>query len=131
MSNPTIVYTETDEAPNLATYSLLPIVKKMVSKAQIDVVKKDISLAGRIVSQFPELMKADQVIPDHLAELGDLAKTAAANIIKLPNISASMPQLNDCIAELRVKGYMVSYCNFRFLLFCYYIKFLFPTHLLL
>lgn len=107
MSTPTIIYTETDEAPNLATYSLLPIVKKMVSKAGINVTKSDISLAGRIISQFPEEMKPDQVIPDHLAELGNLAKTPEANIIKLPNVSASLPQLNDCIAELRQKGYMV------------------------
>ena len=108
MSTPTIVYTETDEAPNLATFSLLPIVKKMVGKAHINVVKSDISLAGRIVSLFPELMKPDQVIPDNLSELGELAQTPEANIIKLPNISASMPQLNECIAELRSKGYMVS-----------------------
>lgn len=106
-SKPTIIYTETDEAPNLATYSLLPIIKKMVSIAGIDVVKSDISLSGRVISQFPELLKPEQRIPDELTRLGEIAKTAEANIIKLPNVSASMPQLNECIAELRAKGYNV------------------------
>jgi isocitrate dehydrogenase len=105
--NPTIVYTETDEAPNLATYSLLPVVKRMVGMAGIDVVKSDISLAGRIISQFPDKVGSDKAIPDHLSMLGELAKTPQANIIKLPNISASVPQLTECISELRAAGYDV------------------------
>jgi isocitrate dehydrogenase len=104
---PTIIYTETDEAPNLATYSFLPVVKKMVGVAGINVVKSDISLAGRIIAQFPEKMKEDQKIDDELSLLGKIATTPEANIIKLPNISASLPQLNECIAELRNKGYDV------------------------
>ena len=107
-SGPTIIYTETDEAPNLATYSFLPVVEKMVSLAGIDVAKSDISLSGRVLSQFPDKLKADQVIPDNLATLGDLAKTPEAIIVKLPNISASLPQLNECIDELRSQGYDVS-----------------------
>lgn len=106
-SGPTIIYTETDEAPNLATYSFLPVVEKMVSLAGIDVAKSDISLSGRVLSQFPDKLKADQVIPDNLATLGDLAKTPEAIIVKLPNISASLPQLNECIDELRSQGYDV------------------------
>jgi isocitrate dehydrogenase len=106
-SKPTIIYTETDEAPNLATYSLLPIVKKMVSLAGIDVVKSDISLSGRIISQFPERLTEEQRINDELTALGELAKTPGCNIIKLPNISASLPQLNEAITELREKGYNV------------------------
>jgi isocitrate dehydrogenase len=106
-ASPTIIYTETDEAPNLATYSFLPVVKKMVSMAGINVVKSDISLAGRVISQFPEKMKEDQVLDDELQALGDLAKTPEANIIKLPNISASLPQLMECISELRAKGFDV------------------------
>ena len=104
---PRIIYTETDEAPNLATYSFLPVVKKMVAMAGIDVEKSDISLAGRIISQFPEKLKPDQIIPDNLSLLGDLAKTKEAIIVKLPNISASLPQLNECITELRTQGYDV------------------------
>lgn len=106
-SKPTIVYTETDEAPNLATYSLLPVIKKMVATAGIDVVKSDISLSGRLICQFPEKMSAAQAVPDELTRLGELAKTPEANIIKLPNISASLPQLNECISELRAKGFDV------------------------
>jgi len=106
-SKPTIIYTETDEAPNLATYSLLPVIKKMVSLAGIDVVKSDISLSGRIICQFPELLTEEQRINDELSALGDLAKTPGCNIIKLPNISASLPQLNEAITELREKGYNV------------------------
>jgi isocitrate dehydrogenase len=103
--SPKIVYTETDEAPALATYSLLPIVKKFAGKAGIVVEKCDISLSARIIAQFPKYLHEEQRIPDTLAQLGDLCKTPEANIIKLPNISASIPQLNDAITELRTKGY--------------------------
>jgi len=104
---PRIIYTETDEAPNLATYSFLPVVKKMVGMAHIGVEKSDISLSGRILAQFPEKLKPDQVIPDNLNLLGELAKKKEAIIVKLPNISASLPQLTECIAELRGQGYDV------------------------
>lgn len=103
-STPRIIYTETDEAPALATYSLLPIVQTFAKKAGIDVVKSDISLSARILAQFPNHLSADQRIPDNLAELGKICTTAEANIIKLPNISASIPQLNGAINELRGKG---------------------------
>jgi isocitrate dehydrogenase len=106
-SKPTIVYTETDEAPALATYSFLPIVKKMVSMAGIDVVKSDISLSGRILALFPEKLKPEQRIEDNLAALGKLCVTPEANVIKLPNVSASVPQLEEAIAELRSQGYDV------------------------
>ena len=106
-SKPTIYYTETDEAPALATYSLLPIVKRMADPAGIDVLKSDISLSARIIGQFPKYLTDEQRIPDTLSALGDLCKTADANIIKLPNVSASLPQLNDAIAELRTKGYNI------------------------
>ena len=106
MSNkPTIIYTKTDEAPALATYSLLPIVKAFCAPAGIAVETRDISLAGRILAQFPERLRADQRIGDHLAELGELATTPEANIIKLPNISASVPQLKAAIKELQQRGY--------------------------
>jgi isocitrate dehydrogenase len=105
---PKIIYTETDEAPNLATYSFLPVVEKMVSLAGINVEKSDISLSGRILAQFSEVLKPDQRIPDNLSLLGDLAKQPEAIIVKLPNISASLPQLNECIAELRSQGFDVS-----------------------
>jgi len=88
-----IIYTFTDEAPALATYSLLPIIEAFTASSDIDVETRDISLAGRILSSFPESLSADQQIGDHLAELGKLATTPEANIIKLPNISASVPQL--------------------------------------
>ena len=100
-----IIYTETDEAPALATYSLLPIVNKFAQKAGILVEKTDISLSGRILSHFPEKLTESQRIPDNLAMLGELALTPDANIIKLPNVSASIPQLNDAITELRTQGY--------------------------
>lgn len=100
-----ILYTLTDEAPALATYSLLPIVKAFTDSAGIVVETRDISLAGRIISQFPEYLKAEQRINDDLAELGEIAKTAEANIVKLPNISASIPQLKAAIKELQAKGY--------------------------
>jgi isocitrate dehydrogenase len=104
-TNPTIVYTKTDEAPALATYSLLPIIRAFVASAGIDIAVKDISLAGRILAQFPDRLK--EACPDALAELGELCKTADANVIKLPNISASIPQLSAAIAELQGKGFDV------------------------
>jgi isocitrate dehydrogenase len=100
-----IIYTKTDEAPALATYSFLPIVQKFTETANIDLEIKDISLAGRILSQFPEYLKDDQKVSDALAELGELAKKSEANIIKLPNISASIPQLKAAIKELQEKGF--------------------------
>ncbi len=102
-----IMYTLTDEAPALATQSLLPIIKSFAKTAKIDITTKDISLAGRIIANFPEFLKEDQRIPDDLAVLGELAKTPEANIIKLPNISASIPQLKEAIEELRQKGFPV------------------------
>jgi len=102
-----IVYTITDEAPALATYSFLPIVESFTKQANISIQKKDISLAARILSNFPEYLKEDQKVSDALAELGALAKTPEANIIKLPNISASVPQLKAAIAELQANGYAV------------------------
>ena len=89
MSNPTIIYTKTDEAPALATYSFLPIVQAFTKPSGINIETRDISLAARILSAFPENLTAEQKVPDALAELGALAKTPEANIIKLPNISAS------------------------------------------
>jgi isocitrate dehydrogenase len=100
-----IIYTKTDEAPLLATYSLLPIIRAFTKHAGVDVETRDISLAGRIIAHFPEYLREDQKIEDALAELGALAKTPEANIIKLPNISASVPQLKAAIAELQIKGY--------------------------
>ncbi|WOT06520.1 NADP-dependent isocitrate dehydrogenase [Shewanella youngdeokensis] len=101
----TIIYTETDEAPALATLSLLPIIKKFTKSAGIDVETRDISLSGRIIAVFPENLTAEQKMGDALAELGELANKPEANIIKLPNISASLPQLKACILELQNKGY--------------------------
>ncbi|CUS49148.1 MAG: NADP-dependent isocitrate dehydrogenase Icd [Idiomarinaceae bacterium HL-53] len=101
----TIIYTETDEAPRLATYSLLPIIQSFAKAAGVAVETRDISLAGRVIAVFPEYLKEDQRIPDALAELGELAKTPEANIIKLPNISASIPQLTATIKELQAQGY--------------------------
>ena len=105
MSTAKIIYTKTDEAPALATYSFLPIVNAFTDAAGIDVETRDISLAGRILANFPEQLTAEQKMGDALAELGELAKTPAANIIKLPNISASIPQLNAAIKELQSQGY--------------------------
>ncbi|CAH1553085.1 Isocitrate dehydrogenase (NADP) 2 [Vibrio jasicida] len=102
---PTIIYTITDEAPALATYSLLPIIQSFTASSGINVDTRDISLAGRIIANFPQHLKEEQRIGDALAELGELAKTPEANIIKLPNISASIPQLKAAIKELQVKGY--------------------------
>jgi isocitrate dehydrogenase len=100
-----IIYTLTDEAPALATASFLPIVRKFAAAAGVELETRDISLAGRILALFPERLSADQQVSDALSELGDLAKTPEANIIKLPNISASVPQLKAAIAELQEKGY--------------------------
>ncbi len=100
-----IIYTITDEAPALATYSLLPIVQAFTAAANIDIEARDISVAARIIANFPENLTDTQKQSDALAELGELAKTPQANIIKLPNISASIPQLNAAIAELQAKGY--------------------------
>ena len=102
---PKIIYTETDESPALATYSFLPIVQAFSKAAGIDVETRDISLAGRIIANFPDKLSEDQKIGDALAELGELAKTPEANIIKLPNISASIPQLTAAIKELQGLGY--------------------------
>lgn len=102
---PTIIYTITDEAPALATYSLLPIIQSFTASSGIAVDTRDISLAGRIIASFPEHLAEDQRIGDALAELGELANTPQANIIKLPNISASVPQLHAAIKELQAKGY--------------------------
>ena len=103
--NTKIFYTKTDEAPALATYSLLPIVQTYTKAADVILETKDISLAGRILSQFPEFLEEDQKVADALTELGELAKKPEANIIKLPNISASIPQLKAAIKELQEKGY--------------------------
>ncbi|WP_421802550.1 NADP-dependent isocitrate dehydrogenase [Flagellimonas sp.] len=100
-----LYYTKTDEAPALATLSFLPIVKSFTETANISVETKDISLAGRIAAVFPELLTKEQQVPDDLSILGELAKTPEANIIKLPNISASIPQLKEAIEELQGKGY--------------------------
>jgi len=102
-----IIYTLTDEAPALATYSFLPIVQSFVSSAGISIETRDISLAGRIIANFPEDLNEDQQVGDALTELGELAKTPDANIIKLPNISASIPQLVAAIKELQEKGYQI------------------------
>jgi len=104
---PTIIYTQTDEAPALATYSLLPIVQAFTKHAGINVETRDISLAGRILAAFAKDLRPEQVVSDALAELGKLCVTPEANIIKLPNISASLPQLNEAIAELRAHGFAV------------------------
>ncbi|MEO0324676.1 MAG: NADP-dependent isocitrate dehydrogenase, partial [Myxococcota bacterium] len=104
---PTIHYTKTDEAPALATYSFLPIVRAFTKDAGIEVTLRDISLAGRILAAFPDRLPEAQRVEDHLASLGALAKTPGANIIKLPNISASVPQLKAAIAELQGHGYAV------------------------
>ncbi|ATX79642.1 isocitrate dehydrogenase [Mariprofundus aestuarium] len=102
---PTIIYTKTDEAPALATYSLLPVVQAFTKAANVCVETKDISLAGRIIANFPEKLNENQKLPDALTELGELAKTPDANIIKLPNISASIPQLIAAIKELQAHGF--------------------------
>ncbi|WP_406471300.1 NADP-dependent isocitrate dehydrogenase [Streptomyces sp. NBC_01615] len=105
MTDSTIIYTHTDEAPALATYSFLPVVQAYASQAGVTVETRDISLAGRIIALFPEFLQEGQRIADALHELGELAKTPEANIIKLPNVSASVPQLKAAIAELQAQGY--------------------------
>ncbi|MFE9886071.1 NADP-dependent isocitrate dehydrogenase [Streptomyces scopuliridis] len=105
MTDSTIIYTHTDEAPALATYSFLPVVEAYASTAGVTVESRDISLAGRIIAGFPERLEEGQRIDDALAELGELARTPGANIIKLPNISASIPQLKAAITELQQQGY--------------------------
>ena len=107
MSNqtPKILYTLTDEAPALATYSLLPIVQAFTSSAGVQVETRDISLSGRILANFPEYLKPEQQVADSLSELGEIAKTPEANIVKLPNISASVPQLKAAIKELQSQGF--------------------------
>ncbi|MGB3344414.1 MAG: NADP-dependent isocitrate dehydrogenase [Aequorivita sp.] len=102
-----IIYTKTDEAPAMATYSFLPIVEAFTAPAGVKLENRDISLAARILALFPEYLSADQRVHDDLAELGELAKTPEANIIKLPNISASIPQLNEAIEELQQKGFPI------------------------
>jgi isocitrate dehydrogenase len=105
VTDSTIIYTHTDEAPALATYSLLPVVQAYASTAGVTVETRDISLSGRIIASFPERLTEEQRIADDLAELGALAKTPGANIIKLPNVSASIPQLRAAVAELQAQGY--------------------------
>ncbi|MED5238371.1 MAG: NADP-dependent isocitrate dehydrogenase [Pseudomonadota bacterium] len=107
MTTPKIIYTMTDEAPALATYSFLPIIEKFTSIAGIEVESSDISLAARILASFPDYLSDDQKVSDNLAELGELTQNPEANIIKLPNISASIPQLRAAIAELNEHGYKV------------------------
>src|SRR5204863_2615792 len=100
-----VIYTYTDEAPALATHSFLPVIEAFAGKAGVEVETRDISLAGRILAHFPDRLSDAQRVPDALAELGELAKTPEANIIKLPNISASLPQLKAAIAELQEQGF--------------------------
>ena len=107
MTTPDIIYTKVDEAPELASASLLPIIRRFAKAAGITVGTKDISLAGRILATFPDHLSDDQRISDDLAALGELVKTASANVIKLPNISASVPQLKAAVAELQAKGFAV------------------------
>ena len=102
---PKIIYTLTDEAPRLATYSLLPIIKLFSDAAGVDVETSDISLAGRVIAAFPERLTEEQRIPDDLAILGESTQRPDANIIKLPNISASNPQMHETIKELKDRGY--------------------------
>src|SRR5262245_49836120 len=100
-----VIYTYTDEAPALATHSFLPIVEAFAGKAGLEVESRAISLAARILARFPDRLTDEQRVPDSLAELGELATTPEANIIKLPNISASIPQLKAAIRELQAAGY--------------------------
>ncbi len=103
----TIIYTHTDEAPALATRSLLPVINAFADAAGVQVELRDISLAGRVLAAFPEALTPEQRVTDALAELGRLVTRPEANVIKLPNISASIPQLKATIEELRAKGFMV------------------------
>ena len=103
--SPPIIYTWTDEAPALATHAFLPVIRAFAGATGVPVETRDISLAGRMLAVFPDVLKEDQRVSDDLAELGRLVETPEANVIKLPNISASIPQIKACIAELRAKGY--------------------------
>ena len=103
----TIVYTHTDEAPALATRSLLPVISAFTNVAGVEVELRDISLAGRLLAAFPDALTPEQRVNDDLSELGDLVTRPEANVIKLPNVSASLPQLKATIEELRAKGFMV------------------------
>src|SRR5688572_5007266 len=105
--HPTIIYTLTDEAPLLATYAFLPIVRAFTEPAGIKIETRDISLAGRILAEFPDYLTDDQQAPDNLAEMGRLTQLPDTNTIKLPNISASVPQLTTAIKELQDKGYAI------------------------
>ena len=107
MANSTIIWTKIDEAPAMATYALLPVVQAYTKGTGIDVITKDISLTGRIIANFPDNLTQEQKVPDNLSELGNLAQTPEANIIKLPNISATVPQLQSAIKELQEKGYKI------------------------
>src|SRR3974390_3557656 len=107
MSSNKITWTKIDEAPELASHALLPILEAYFKGTGVEVETADISLAGRIVANFPDRLRDDQKIPDELTRLGELAQTPDANIIKLPNISASIPQLKEAIAELQGKGYLI------------------------
>ena len=102
---PTIIYTLTDEAPMLATYAFLPIIRTFTEPAGLNVETRDISLAARILAEFSDCLSEDQRVPDNLAELGELTQLPETNIIKLPNISASLPQLQETIKELQGQGY--------------------------
>ena len=105
----TIIYTLTDEAPLLATYSLLPIIETFTKPAGIEIVKSDISVAARVLAEFADYLSEEQKVSDNLAELGRLTQDPDTNIIKLPNISASVAQLTACIKELQSKGYPPDY----------------------
>ena len=105
LPTPDIIYTKVDEAPQIASASLLPIIRAFASAAGVTVGTRDISLAGRIIAAFPEKLTAEQRQSDDLAELGELVKTPEANVIKLPNISASVPQLVAAVKELQGQGY--------------------------
>ncbi len=105
MTTSKIIWTETDEAPALATYAFLPVLRKFIDGTDIEIELKNISLAGRILANFPENLDETQKVPDNLGQLGDLTQYPVANIIKLPNISASIPQLQAAIEELQQKGY--------------------------
>lgn len=102
-----IIYTKTDEAPALATYSFFPIIQAFTAKADLNLELWDISLAGRILAQFPDYLSEEQRVPDALAELGKLVQKPEANVIKLPNISASTPQIKQAVAELQAMGYKI------------------------
>jgi isocitrate dehydrogenase len=103
--SPPIIYTWTDEAPALATHALLPVIRAFAGAAGVPVETRDISLAGRVLALFPDRLDESRRVADDLAELGKLVDTPEANVIKLPNVSASIPQLKACIAELQAKGY--------------------------